>query len=129
MKFIWNEPKPTFTFINKDYSIPYPPIFWEHAIIGWLESNRVFLGKKNSKDYAIDYNYVYHFFDIYVYDQEKNGDPIATFRDYLSTTDLDWKESYTIRWEDDEDDNRVKQIKGSRFWVQAEDFPNAKRYK
>jgi hypothetical protein len=115
MKFIWNEPKPD---PSSNKTLPYPQIFWDHAILGWLESNRVFLGEKyNHKHYEIHYNYMYHFFDIYVYDQSNNHGIRKTFKDYLSTTKLNWTEISTFRWENH------NQIEGSRFWIQAEDFP------
>ena len=119
MKFIWNEPIPHPDSIGKDNCLPFPNFFWENPIIGWLKYDGIFWGEN---DYKIEYNYCYHFFDIYVYDNPSNGEPRKTFRDYLKTTHLDWQEHETWKWQE------KKQIQGSRFWIQAEDFPNTKRF-
>lgn len=119
MLLVWNEPKPSPSSVGKAFCLPYPDIFFDRPILGWLQYHGIFWG---GKDYKIAYNYLYHFFDIHVYDNARNGDPRKTFRDYLLTTHLDWQEHGTYRMEGE------TQVQGSRFWIQAEDFPNNKRF-
>ena len=117
MKFIWNEPKKSERG-PQNAGNAFPETFWELAVLGWLRSQRVFF--RDSREAVIlDYNYVYHFFDLTVFEDEINGgkEPILKFREYLKISGLDFREMDTFRW------NNNTQIRGIRFWIQAEDFP------
>jgi len=119
MKFIWNEPEK-----HPDSFSRYPKnLYWKDAIIGWLKSQSVWLGtrKYGVPTWEMSYNYVYHFYDIYVYDQKNNPHAREDFRRYLQSSGLNWTESDTYQWSTSEEQ---KQIPGSRFWIQSEDFPN-----
>ena len=121
MKFIWNEPEK-----NPDSRYNYPNnIYWTDAIIGWLRSQQVWLGERkyNVPVWEISYNYAYHFYNIYVFDQKGNPNARVDFRKYLQSTELDWTEGDTYRWLPDH-----TQCQGTRFWIQSEDFPNEIRF-
>ena len=121
MKFIWNEPvKPHTPWYQGSTNS------WEQAVRGWL--NYMGVWPERGRDYwECDYNPLYHFFDIYIYEcwLDGHGEPdrvIKAMRAYLQSTTLDWTEYPTFKWDNG------KQRPGVRFWIQAEDFPNKRKF-
>ena len=116
MRLVWNEPFEV-NFPWYDYS----RLHWKEPLIGWLNYMGVF-PKKDSDHFDCSYNYVHHFFDIYIYEcwLPGHGEPdavIKAMRKYLQSTTLDWQEHSTYRWDNG------KQRPGVRFWIQAENYP------
>lgn len=116
MRLVWNEPSK----INVPW-YPYSTSHWEQAILGWL--NYMGVWPEKSRDYwQCEYNYLYHFFDIHIFEcwlpgHGKPDEVIRTMREYLGHSDLDWNEHSSFRWDNG------KQRPGVRFWIQAEDHP------
>jgi hypothetical protein len=74
-----------------------------------------------------EYNSVYHFFDITIFEcwLPGHGAPdavITAMRAYLEQSELDWQEHSTFTWDNG------KQRPGVRFWIQAEDHPRDSRW-
>lgn len=116
MKLIWNEPSKT-NVTWYDYS----SIHWDEAVIGWLKYMGVW-PKMGPEYWRCEYNYVYHFFEIHIYEcwLPGCGGPdtvILSMRNYLQQSGLDWEEHSTFRWDNG------KQRSGVRFRIQAEDHP------
>jgi len=117
MKFIWSEPP------KHDNECSFPRLHWEEPIFGWLKFNDVWFEPNTyeRKHYELSYNYLYHFFDITIYEHEANcgkGEPdnvIQAMRTYLKSTNLKWSESSDYCWTRD-----GKRIPGVRFWIDAE---------
>lgn len=115
MKFIWNEP----TKIESPY-YPYPKLHWQEAVVGWLRYNGVWPIRDNDH-WVCDYNYIYHFFDITIFEcwLTGHGAPdhtIKAMQNYLKNSNLSWKESNTWTWDNG------KERPGKRFWIYAEDY-------
>ncbi len=117
MKFIWNEPEK-----HPNPEGDFPKGNWTAPVIAWLNYNNVY--PKIDKDhFEISYNYVWHFYDISIFECwiPGNGrnprEAIDTMTKYLESTNLKWfKNINTWRWEG-------KKIRpGARFWIYAEDF-------
>jgi hypothetical protein len=128
MKFIWNEPprgKPPY------HQFP-AGVHWQEAILGWLHYKGVWPEKNEFErhHWQIEYNYVWHFYDIYIYEcwlprcaVESRGRAISQMREYLKGSGLDWQEHATHTWD------AGKLRPGVRFWIQAEDYPREARAK
>lgn len=120
MKFIWNEPEkgePPFDRL--------PRIHWDAALLGWLNYNGVWPERSLRQHWECSYNYNYHFFDMTIYEcwLPGHGEPdraIRAMRDYLSKSNLKWKQMSTFAWDNG------SQRPGVRFWVYAEDYQKEK---
>ena len=118
MKFIWNEPKKM-----PESDCHWPEGNWTAPVIAWLNYNNV--NPKIDRDHwDISYNYVWHFYDISIFECWLPGNgrhprvAIDAMTKYLESTNLDCSLSTaTWRWDDG------KTRPGVRFFIQAEDFP------
>ena len=126
MKFIWNEPEPTMYEGTNQPAYPKGS-FWEEPILGWLKYHNIFfrMTKYNEpRAYELSYNYAYHFFDLYIYEDAKNGGcrPIDQMQKFLVKSTLIWQATPASQL-----DNRQQppvRIPGVRFWIDAEDKAN-----
>lgn len=124
MKLILTRPKVG----NKDQTNPclmFPErsIAFREVFRQWLCYNDIWVGEK---DFSLDFNYVYNFYDLELFEILGNGDPRKHFQKAI---DFFKKEGYTIkvdhtwRWEKVNSSegciNNEKYIDGIRIWIYA----------
>jgi hypothetical protein len=122
MNFTWNEPKN----VAKHPHSKYPKSLWDLLVIAWLNYNNVWPHTDRSH-LKVHYNYVYHFFDITIFECHLpgNGHPRSVIENmikYLSGTNLQWTMHDSFTWDNHNSPERKKRD-GVRFLIQAEDFP------
>ena len=119
MRLQWSEPTPAKGTDDLPTGCKFPSTFWAEAIEGWLKSEGVFVEFDRVQG-SIDYNYVYHFFDITLFEDhdgpvQHRRDRITDMESYLQRSGVDYQVvSSTYRWLND------KQIPGVRYWIYAE---------
>ena len=125
MKFIWNEPKPYIdTGMGGSYYAFPEGSFWEKPILGWLMYHDIFLRRTaygEPRTYELTYNYPYHFFDFYIYEDKINGgrEPIERMRTLLEKSGLKYRAEAAVERDNRQDPSL--DIPGTRFWIYAED--------
>ena len=93
MQFIWNEPKK-----HPNSECYFPEGNWTAPVIAWLNYNNVY-PKIDLDHWAISYNYVWHFYDISIFECHLPGHginprlAIEKMEDYLKGTDLKWEKN------------------------------------
>jgi hypothetical protein len=91
----------------------YPSFWMGAALKGYLQYHNVFIGKE-MVDFTISYNKCYNFYDISLFEIEKNGQPSKHIDDSISVLQNDGNKievMTTLRWED------KKRINGKRIWI------------
>lgn len=122
MRLVWSEPPREVALYGPNKFAGYPRMFWEKAVLGWLNFCGVF-PEEGRDTFRLEYNYFHHFYDITLFEHQKGGgnprSAIERMEEYLKSSGLRWKSSYGWRW-DRQADGRNKEIPGVRFWVFAQ---------
>ena len=123
MNFIWSEPPP------HSPDCHCPKVAWDKVIISWLNYNDVW-PKIDRDHWGIGYNYVWHFFDIYIYEYHLPGygnnprKAIEAMERCLSSTDLEWSVTSTWRWDTKKNGFSCARL-GCRFMITASDLQDS----
>lgn len=116
MKFIFSRPEKSEGCAGN----PFPKMWWELPILAWLKYNGVWFRKNEygNKSYELDYNYLYDFFDISVFEDSKHPnpkEPIEKLEVFLVKSGLKFHDAGTT-WTFVEKDKKM----GKRFFIYAE---------
>lgn len=113
MKLILTEPKNISKSTNP--ALMFPKWGFEELFSAWLYYNDIWIGNAH-KDFTLEYNYIYHFYDLSLFEILGNGGEGRTKHfdqvvDFFKKEGYEVKYQYTWRWE-----NHVE-IKGRRIWI------------
>lgn len=85
----------------------------------WLNLNGIFLGEPG-KDFTVEYNEVYHFYEVILYPLEGNGVPTAHWGETVGWFEREGYQVKTTPWS--RLDKQVQRLEGLRVWVYAKTF-------